>query len=1142
MKTESEPRTAASRSLAGLQWTQAIGAFNDNAWKMIVAAILLRGLGSSAEDEAEKQWRTMLAMIAFTAPLALFSLPAGAIVDRCRKSSVIKVAKLAEILLMAAGALALLLEPTEPTLPLVVLALMGLQSALFSPAKYGIVPEIVAHQDLSKANGRLEMFTFVAIVAGSALGPALLGIAPQTPVVAGLALTALAVLGYRAATRIERTEPARLSGGFAVAIRGASAAALADRPLLFAILGQAFFWSISSLLGQNLFVYAAGTLALDESLTGAPLGLLAEGVGAGAEIAGRLSRGRVETGFVPLGAILLAAFTLLLGALTPGLLGTLVLLLLLGVASGFVIVPLDALLQWRAPEQHRASVIALANALAFSGMLLGSLLGGSLAAAGTSTAGIFLGAGAITLLGTAFAVFVLPEALLRTVLLLAVRTFYRLRVVGLENVPAKGGVLLAPNHVSFVDGALLSVALDRPVRFVVDRAQYERKGMKPFLELMKAIPISQTGGPRQILRALKDAGQKLDEGEVVAIFPEGQITRTGALLPFRRGIERIVKGRTAPIVPVHLDRVWGSIFSFARGRAGLRLPEKLRWPVTISFGTPLAPETPVSRVRSAVVELSARAWFEREAETLPLHRSFLAAARRRPLRLCLADRTRGRLSRIGTVAAAVALARALRAAWFGQPRVGILLPPSIAGALANVAAAFAGRIAVHLNWTAGAAGMASAAKQAELQTVLTSREFLSRAKIGLPEGVQPIWLEDVRPTISTLDRSWAFLLAAFAPGKALERACGATRHPVAGDVATIIFSSGSTGEPKGVMLTHFNLDTNITAVAQVFRPQADDRLLGVLPLFHSFGTMSLWFSLLRGIPLVLHPSPLDAEAVGELVLNERITLLLATPTFLQLYLRRCTPEQFGSLRIVMAGAEKLTDRLAEAFEENFGIRPLEGYGATECSPVIAASVPSFRAPGFFQAGSRRGFVGPPIPCMTAKVVDPDTFEELPLDTPGMLLVRGPNVMQGYLGRDDLTAKALRDGYYVTGDIAMLSEDGFIRITDRLARFSKIGGEMVPHGKVEEALHQAAGSTLQVFVVTSLADEKKGEKLAVVTTLDLEVVPAVLEKLATMGLPNLFLPRRDAFVKVDAIPLLGTGKVDLRGARDAARRALDGAVD
>jgi acyl-[acyl-carrier-protein]-phospholipid O-acyltransferase/long-chain-fatty-acid--[acyl-carrier-protein] ligase len=492
---------------------------------------------------------------------------------------------------------------------------------------------------------------------------------------------------------------------------------------------------------------------------------------------------------------------------------------------------------------------------------------------------------------------------------------------------------------------------------------------------------------------------------------------------------------------------------------------------------------------------------------------------------------------MAAVAGAIAIARAMRRRWEGQANIGLMLPPSVPAAMANFAAAFAGRTTVNLNYTAGPAGMASAARQAGLKTLLTSRAVLEKAKIELPAGVEPVWMEDVAKEIGALSKVHAFLLAAFAPAAWIETACGMRGRRGADDIATIIFSSGSTGEPKGVLLSQFNVDANVESVAQAMRVSRADRMLGVLPFFHSFGYMTLWVAANHGMGVALHPNPLDGAVVGELVQKYGVTMLLATPTFLQIYIRRCTPAQFGSLRIVMVGAEKLSERLAQSFEDQFGIRPLEGYGTTECAPAVAVNAPDFRAPGFYQPGSRRGTVGQPLPGVSVRIADPDTFEPLPPNTPGMLLVRGPNVMQGYLGRDDLTAAAMKDGWYVTGDIAILDDDGFLRITDRLSRFSKIGGEMVPHGRVEQALQEAAGAAEQVFAVTGIPDEKKGERLAVLTTLDASKIPAVLERVATMGLPNLFVPKKDAFVQVEKLPLLGTGKLDLRGVKKIATERL-----
>jgi acyl-[acyl-carrier-protein]-phospholipid O-acyltransferase/long-chain-fatty-acid--[acyl-carrier-protein] ligase len=288
-----------------------------------------------------------------------------------------------------------------------------------------------------------------------------------------------------------------------------------------------------------------------------------------------------------------------------------------------------------------------------------------------------------------------------------------------------------------------------------------------------------------------------------------------------------------------------------------------------------------------------------------------------------------------------------------------------------------------------------------------------------------------------------------------------------------------------------------------------------------------------GIGVAFHPNPFDARTVGSLVAEHCVTFLLATPTFLQSYTRRCDPGQFGSLKLVLVGAEKLQERTAQAFEDRFGIRPLEAYGCTECAPAVTVNTRDFRAAGFRQIGGKRGKIGHALPGISVRIVNPDTFEPVPLGEPGLLLVRGPNVMKGYLNRAEETSRAIRDGWYVTGDIAAIDEDGFIEITDRLSRFSKIAGEMVPHIKVEEKLHELADVTDQVFAVTGAPDEKKGERLLVLHTLSDERLKDCLDKLEQAGLPNLWKPRSQAFFKVEALPYLGTGKLNLRRIREIA---------
>jgi acyl-[acyl-carrier-protein]-phospholipid O-acyltransferase/long-chain-fatty-acid--[acyl-carrier-protein] ligase len=537
-----------------------------------------------------------------------------------------------------------------------------------------------------------------------------------------------------------------------------------------------------------------------------------------------------------------------------------------------------------------------------------------------------------------------------------------------------------------------------------------------------------------------------------------------------------------------------------------------------------------------VQELQAEAFQQRKRRMRTLDRSFVRTARRFPLRFMMADGRTPKVTFGSALTKAVYIARRLRPLIGEQQMVGLLLPPSVGGALTNYALLMLGRIAVNLNYTASSQAVASCASQCGVDVVITSRAFVERfPKLEIPG--RTLFLEDALQAPRLAEKLASFACAWLLPQGLLRRAIGArpaARKTTVDDLATVIFSSGSTGDPKGVMLTHFNIASNIQQVSQVFMLDGRDKILGILPFFHSFGFMAaLWMPAVNGVGVVYHPNPLDAKVIGELVGKYKVTFLIATPTFLQAYMRRCSPESFGSLQYVLVGAEKLPERVALAFEDTFGIRPLEGYGCTECSPVVTVNGRDFRAPGFRQVGGRRGKIGHPLPGVSVRVVDLDTGEPVAPGTPGMLLVKGPNVMKGYLGKPGLTAEVLHDGWYTTGDVAQMEEDGFLTITDRLSRFSKIGGEMVPHIRIEDKLHELAGVTEQVFAVTALPDEKKGERIVVVHTLSTEKLAPVLEKLAQCDLPTLWKPRPNQFFHVDALPVLGTGKIDLRGVKALA---------
>ena len=804
--------------LKSLLVTQFFGAFNDNAWKLIVTFLAIRALqsrftGTEAEFQAAAQFQTTLAFCVLTLPLMLFSLPAGLLADRVSKRSVIISMKLLEVVLMFLAGVSLFLAPDDLWMPLIILGLMGAQSALFSPAKYGILPEIVSHAELSYGNGLLQMWTFLAIILGTAAAGPLLDRSGSQIWIVGLFLLATAVIGFVASFGIPKVPVARAEGALVETLRTAWSAMRSDRILGLAVAGSVVYWTVGSLLLQDILVYAKTVLDLSDTVSAFPLAVSGLGIGVGSIAAGKLSRSKVEYGLIPLGATLMAVACFLLALLSPQFTGLLILMALLDLGSGLLLVPLTALIQWLSPADRRGAVIALSNIFVFAGIFVASISAYLLASRGFSPQSILYVASLAVTIGTLWAIWLLPDALLRLVLILATHSVYRLKIIGQDHVPADGGVLLVPNHVSFVDALMLIASLDRPVRFLVDQTYFDRWLFRPFMKSLGAIPISSSGGPRVILRALRDAGRYLDEGEVVCIFPEGQITRTGTLLPFERGLERIAKNREAAIVPVYLDRLWGSIFSHESGRFLSKIPREFPYSVTVAFGEALDAGTTVPEIRQAVQELASTAWSHRKEERRPLHRAFVGRARRRPFALAFADASKPRVSRFKALVGAVTLARTLKPQWSQQTQVGILLPPTVVGALVNLAASLSGRTSVNLNYTVGKSGMESAMRQAALKSIVTSRTFQENLNLEMPEGIDLIWVEDLAAGIGFLTKLSSGIASYFLPQRMLEKLCGATGRVGPDDVATVIFSSGSTGEPKGIMLTHANIDSNVEGIA-----------------------------------------------------------------------------------------------------------------------------------------------------------------------------------------------------------------------------------------------------------------------------------------------------------------------------------------
>ena len=1123
--------TSWRRGFWSLIATQFQGAFNENALKFFV---IFLALSKNPTQDQKDLWVLLIGFL-FAAPFVLFSMTGGFLADRFSKRQVTIATKVFELGVMLFATLAFTRDTV--TLSFAAVFLASTQAALFGPSKYGLLPELLPPKRLSWGNGVLELTTFAAIIAGAVGGPILAQRFHGNEATAGLIFAGCALAGLAASFGIAKVPAADTTRRFRLNVFGELLEqwrlVRPDRVLFLSVAGNTYFWFLGALLQFVIVFYGTEVLHIDESHSGYLQAALAIGIGIGSYAAGTLSGGKIEYGLIPLGADGMSAAGLALAL--PGLSFQTVLWLLaaLGFAGGFFVVPVNALIQHRPLEEKKGGVIALSAFLSFVGIGVASAIySGGTHYLHITPPQFFFWTAILSLVATIYTLVLMPDALLRLLLWFAAHTVYRMDVQGAENIPKHGGALLVPNHGSMVDAVLVLASTERPIRFLMFKDRYEHPLIKPFVKILHVIPISSQQGPREMLRSLREATASVERGELVCIFPEGELTRIGRMLPFRRGMERIMKNVDAPIVPVNIDGTWGSIFSFSGGRFLWKWPRKLPYPVRVTFGRPMPATTTASEARVAVQALGVSAFGRRKRLMRTLPRSFIQTARRHPRRFAMADGKTPGLTFLSALAKSVFLARRLREVWRDEPMVGILLPPSVPGALVNTAALLMGKVPVNLNYTASKETLAACAAQCRLKTVISSRLFLEKVRIETPAEV--VYVEDLAAAPRLLERIAALAIATCVPARWVGRCVGAERATHLDDVATVIFSSGSTGDPKGVVLTHYNVESNVEQINEVFMLVGKDRILGILPFFHSFGfTGALCMPIVAGVGVVYHPSPLESRAIGGLVSKYGVTVLIATPTFLNAYARRVAPEDFGSLRYVLAGAEKLPERIALAFEDRFGIRPMEGYGCTECSPVVSVNTVGFRAASFRQAGAKRGSIGHPLPGMAVRIVDPETRQPLPPNQPGLLLVSGPNVMQGYLNRPEKTTEVLVDGWYDTGDIAAVDEDGFIRITDRLSRFSKIGGEMVPHIKIEEKLHELAESTEQQFAVTSVPDETKGEQIVVLHTLPQDKLDGVVKKLGESGLPPLWRPRADRFVHVEALPYLGTGKLDLRRLKDLA---------
>ncbi|WP_024953601.1 acyl-[ACP]--phospholipid O-acyltransferase [Sulfurospirillum arcachonense] len=1091
-------------------------------------------------------------------PFIMLFTPSGFLSDKFSKPRVIQISALVAIVIACAITVSYHLGAFWLSFALTFL--LAAQSALYSPAKYGYIKELVGKENLASANGMVQAVTIVAILIGAVLYSVIF----EYFFVEGMKnpndiITMMAPMGYIliGATLLEAWF------SFKLAPKASSSPSLSfDRKKYFkalylkenlktllrteaiwlSVIGLGLFWSVSQVVfalfgtlleqkaGVENTVVAQGLMALG--------GL---GIVVGSLYHSKISKHYIETGVIPLGAAGMAlSLFWLSGTSSPIIFG--LLFFLFGFCGGIFIIPLNALIQFYAKENDLGRVLAANNFVQTLMMLvfLGFTIIWSLYTFPIELLFSFLGI--IVVVGSLYTIIKLPQLLVRFIIYRLANLRYNIKVSGLDNLPSNGGVLLLGNHISWLDWAIVQIASPRRVRFVMERNIYEKWYLKIFLDFFGVIPISS----RASRSAFKTIGEYLDKGEVVALFPEGAISRNGHLGEFKGGFEKIVTTNEYTIVPFFLKGLWGSRFSFASNKMK-QGTAALNRDVTFAFGSPMPMDTDRVKLKEAINGISVDSWNEYINVLEPVQHLWIDRAKMLGSEMSVADSSGGTLSHTKLIASVLSFHSLLHVKVKNEQNVGVILPASAGNVIANMALLVQGKTVVNLNYTASKEAFLHALNIAEVKTVVTSSKFLTKLKAkgfdieALLQNVNVLIMEDMKEKISKSGFIFNLLLAKFMPSALIKALY--FKSVCMEETAAILFSSGSEGLPKGIELSHKNLVGNIKQSVSILNPDANDVIVGSLPPFHSFGfTITTLMPLVEGIPLVCHPDPTDAVGMGKVVATHQATILCATSTFLRLYNRnrKLHPLMFESLRLIIAGAEKLNPDVRDGFKVKFGKDVLEGYGATETTPVACVNIPDVLNPRYWtvQEGKKQGTVGMALPGTRIRIVNPENYQDVPNGEEGLILIGGTQIMKGYLKDEAKTADAILEEngvrWYKSGDKGKLDADGFLSILGRYSRFAKIGGEMISLSEVEEKMTELVNDESFECAVSAFADEKKGEKIVMIFTTTKEIQD--LKKLfLDADINPLMIPSN--FLHVEEIPKLGTGKNDFSAIKKVTQEKL-----
>lgn len=1157
------------KKLAPIAAAQFLGVFNDHAFKMLTVLIAIELTNNYASDSAFLS----IVTIVFVSPFILFSGVTGYMTDRFSKRNVMVISKFFELAAMLLGIYFLANVAVLGVYPvLIILFLMATMAAFFSPPYNGILPELFAEKDLSKVNGILQMLTFLAIIFGAGGGFLSKHWFGGDLYKCGLLFAFLSLLGFFAAIKIAQTLPAdpKRRWNYNILIKYFSNLKyIFSRKVLFTVvLGESYFFVFGSAVQTLIIIFAKYNLGIsgkDEIALGVLQLIPALGMGIGCYLAGVMSRNKVELGLVPLGSAGMILFCII-GACFPGeamMVNNSIKiypcfmfsLVMLGLSGGFFVVPLKAYLQHYTNKTERGRFFASANMLCFILILLSGVLiffmtsgiskpeysGGLMqkiqsCCFSLSPDIMFLVLALVTFIFSAYMFKVMPEFMVRFFIVIITRVIYKFRVKDAVNIPEYGPALLVANHVSFVDVLFITACTSRNVHFMMHEDYYRYPLIHPFVKWTGFIEVPSIKKPKRLAAMFEETKEHLRKGNLVCIFPEGKLTRNGLMDEFKEGIPRMIPEELdVPIIPIRLGMIWGSIFSYYYGTVKFRFPREFPHPASVTVGKPLPKDVPAFKIRQTISELAADTEMEPRDREMPIHMQFAKNVKRHPFRKNIKDFEKPAITNFSIFVRSLILSRELKKlSSEKQKYIGVMLPNSSITATTIIAVLMADKVPAILNFTSSKQSIRDSLEKGNIKLILTSKLFLEKA--GIEKIPEMIFLEDIAKKVTKTQRILYTLLAALMPYSELMKLMAPATYNDVFNTAVVLFSSGSTGKPKGVMLSHHNINSDVYSFLRIMGWTNKDKITGNLPLFHSFGlTTCFWIPTMIGNEVIYLTNPLDSASVGKAIEKYSLTILLATPTFIQNYMKKCTVRQFRSLRLVITGAEKLRNDIAEKFRKMTGLSLIEGYGCTELSPVVSINVSN----SILNIGiipGKQGSIGAPMPGICVKIVDPQTFRELPPDTEGLMLVKGANVMQGYLNDPEKTKEVMINGFYNTCDIAKMNSNGYITITGRLSRFSKIAGEMVPHELIETMINEILGTEERCITVTGLPDESRGEKLVVLYTQITMTIQELIEKLRDRQIPNLWIPKPENFYQIEAMPLLGSGKIDLSKIKETAMEA------